>query len=751
MSAPPRRPEPAPAAAGVPRLRRHLTRRRDDGDLYLLWEDGVVALSGHAAAVAELVDGRRGIPQIHTELGATAPGIDVPAIVDGLVAVGLADLVDPSVRPAPAEQDAYWDALAPAGHRDAVASTPAIELIDVAGADRTGALASALTAAGCPTSGSPAPGALAVVLCDDYLDPRLATLDAAFRARRRPWLLARPRGRRLWIGPVFPGHGGACWHCLADRLWGHRRAEASLQDARHEDGPVPRPAVALPVTLGLAGHLLALEVLARARGHRRPVDAGVLTVDTHDLSSRLHEVRARPQCPACGDPSLVARGAATPITLDDPEPPPPAGLPAHDPHADPAEDTLRRFGHLISPVTGLVRDLRPDPGVPPGVHAVRSGPTASRRVEPLARVAATLRAENGGAGATPPAARAAALGEALERCSGEYQGDEAVVRGSHRSLAPDAVDPRTCLLTDPRQHEDRARWNADHSPLHHVGAPVDDDEVVDWTPLWSLRDGRRRLLPTAMLYHGAPGPAWTRSDSNGAAAGPTRAEAVRRGLLELVERDAVAIWWYNRTPLPGFDVAGDPWVQGVIARHDADGRTLEILDATTDLEVPVAVAVSSRRRPTGGRDRIMTGFGADPDARVAVRRAVGELDQLLPFVREGAPPPTDPDAARWLATATTLDQPWTVATGTPSGLADPPTDSGPAGLVRRLVAAGLDPLVLDQTRPDIGLPVVRTVVPGLRPFWARFAPGRLFDVPVTLGRRDRPLPYADLNPLPLFL
>ena len=49
--------------------------------------------------------------------------------------------------------------------------------------------------------------------------------------------------------------------------------------------------------------------------------------------------------------------------------------------------------------------------------------------------------------------------------------------------------------------------------------------------------------------------------------------------------------------------------------------------------------------------------------------------------------------------------------------------------------AGLDFLVLDQTRPDIEVPVVRVIVPGLRHFYRRFAPGRLYDVPVRSGSR----------------
>ena len=58
-------------------------------------------------------------------------------------------------------------------------------------------------------------------------------------------------------------------------------------------------------------------------------------------------------------------------------------------------------------------------------------------------------------------------------------------------------------------------------------------------------------------------------------------------------------------------------------------------------------------------------------------------------------------------------------------------------------------LVLDQTRPDVEMPVVRVIVPGMRHFWARFAPGRLYDVPVSMGRREFPLVEAELNPAPV--
>ncbi|MGE0680442.1 MAG: YcaO-like family protein, partial [Candidatus Binatia bacterium] len=59
---------------------------------------------------------------------------------------------------------------------------------------------------------------------------------------------------------------------------------------------------------------------------------------------------------------------------------------------------------------------------------------------------------------------------------------------------------------------------------------------------------------------------------------------------------------------------------------------------------------------------------------------------------------------------------------------------------------GLETLVLDQTRPDLGLNAVKVLVPGLRHFWPRFGPGRLYDVPVQMGWLKQPLAEDELNP-----
>lgn len=61
----------------------------------------------------------------------------------------------------------------------------------------------------------------------------------------------------------------------------------------------------------------------------------------------------------------------------------------------------------------------------------------------------------------------------------------------------------------------------------------------------------------------------------------------------------------------------------------------------------------------------------------------------------------------------------------------------------------MEMLVHGLTRPDIGLPVVKVIVPGMRHVWPRFAAGRLYDVPVALGWLPAPLCESELNPVRL--
>jgi Uncharacterized conserved protein len=61
--------------------------------------------------------------------------------------------------------------------------------------------------------------------------------------------------------------------------------------------------------------------------------------------------------------------------------------------------------------------------------------------------------------------------------------------------------------------------------------------------------------------------------------------------------------------------------------------------------------------------------------------------------------------------------------------------------------AGLDFLVLDQTRPDIDVPVARVIVPGLRHFYRRFAAWPALRCAGQARMARPPLSESELNPL----
>ena len=131
------------------------------------------------------------------------------------------------------------------------------------------------------------------------------------------------------------------------------------------------------------------------------------------------------------------------------------------------------------------------------------------------------------------------------------------------------------------------------------------------------------LLPGAQLLS-AP-------NSNGCAAGNTLEEAIVQGFLELVERDAYAIWWYNRLPRPEVDLGqfDDSYIRDLRKQLAQTGRRLWVLDITSDLGIPTFIAITHWMQD--GRENIEFGSGAHFDARIALMRALTELNQFLSF------------------------------------------------------------------------------------------------------------------------
>ncbi|MFD7064368.1 TOMM precursor leader peptide-binding protein [Streptomyces sp. NPDC059906] len=748
-----------------------------DDATYLVSRRGVTALHGHPAEVlVPLLDGTRSPHAVLCEAAPVLGAADAEAALRALDGAGLLRFDVPEPPDTDPAAEAYWDLIGLDGGRAAATvagATVAVEALPGVAGDP---VVRACRAEGIAVSPPGGDADLSLVLCDDYLSPQLAAVDAAHRAAGKPWLLAKLCGADPWVGPVFRPDDGPCWHCLSVRLRGHRHSEVPVQRALGLDGPLPRPVASLAAGRSLAIGIAVLETAKWLAGVRDPEQGHVRTMDTVRLRTASHPVSRRRQCPACGDPGLVARRVRAPFR-------PVSRLKAvtsgggH--RALTAQQMLGTYGHLVNPVTGVVKEIRQAPGCPDFVTSYVSGHNLAMGSATLAGLRSGLRALSGGKGLTETEARVSALCEAVERYSGTRHGDEPVVRDSYRGLGPAAVHPNDCQLYADRQYAQRERWNATHSRFQHVSAPFDETRVTDWTPVWSLTHHTQRLLPTSMLYFagtstgtgagtgtelgaGEGDGLW--ADSNGNAAGSSPEDALLQGFLELVERDAVALWWYNRTRQPSVDLDAfdEPYVERLRQGYRRVHRDLWVLDLTSDFGIPVMAALS-RRLDKPAQD-VIFGFGAHFDPRTALRRALTEMGQLLPAVCDVLPDGSgyrldDPEPRRWWRHATVANQAYLTPDPrvAPRGPGSWPTTQRPDllddvhAVTESVRDRGLELLVLDQRRPDLELPVVKVIVPGLRHFWARFAPGRLFDVPVALGRVQEATAYDDLNPTPLFV
>ncbi|MBV8320850.1 MAG: YcaO-like family protein, partial [Hyphomicrobiales bacterium] len=367
-----------------------------------------------------------------------------------------------------------------------------------------------------------------------------------------------------------------------------------------------------------------------------------------------------------------------------------------------------------------------------------------------------------GKGSTAEQGEASALMEAIERYSGIFRGDEIrVTRRFTDFPSGDAILPNDVLLfSDAQDRQDQAQA-IDADPSMPIPAPFDRSAEIEWSPVWSLRDERFKYLPTSLLYffyRGPPTAYYVHADSNGCAAGNTLEEAIVQGFLELVERDAYAIWWYNRLQRAEVDLGqfDEAYIRDLKIQLAETGRRLWMLDVTSDLGIPSFVTITHWME--NSQEFVEFGSGSHFDARIAALRAMTELNQFLSIGLMGGrdPNPSSQESDDGVATPAfrLQDHPYLTPSGATVVRPDFGSKFGNLDTREQVTAcmnlakrAGLDFLVLDQTRPDIEVPVARVIVPGLRHFYRRFAPGRLYDVPVKLGWQDRALSESELNPL----
>jgi oxazoline/thiazoline synthase len=590
---------------------------------------------------------------------------------------------------------------------------------------------------------------MTITLVNDYLETQLAEVNRQHLADGTPWLLVQPSGIFPLVGPVLRPGSGACWTCMAERMKRNREIKALLD--RRQAHCIALSPLAQHAFGQSAVQLAAVEIAkAIASDFRTDLNNNILSLDLLGATIVKHHVAARPQCPECGRKKLRdPRRAPVPVEIGK------GGkvvMTSGGYRSVSSAATVARFRRHVSPLTGVVSRLeRIEADLPlnTNYHAAHnfSGPTES-----VHEMRAGLSSGSFGKGSTAEQGEASALMEAIERYSGIFQGDEIRAKRRFIDFAPDAaIAPNNVLLfSDAQLQQDRS---PDALEPEIIQALFDPSAKIDWSPVWSLRDGCFKYLPTSLLYFFYRGPASFGADSNGCAAGNTLEEAIVQGFLELVERDAYAIWWYNRIQRPELDLSqfDDSYIRDLRKQLMESGRRLWVLDITSDLGIPTFIAMTHWMQ--NGQENIEFGSGAHFDARIALLRALTELNQFLALSLmgggtgeksslDGINPLRIEDHPYLIPGKVPLTQP---DFGVTFGRLD--THEQVEACVALTKQAGLDFLVLDQTRPDIEVPVVRVIVPRLRHFYRRFAPGRLYDVPVKLGWRERPVEEHELNPI----
>jgi ribosomal protein S12 methylthiotransferase accessory factor len=275
------------------------------------------------------------------------------------------------------------------------------------------------------------------------------------------------------------------------------------------------------------------------------------------------------------------------------------------------------------------------------------------------------------------------------------------------------------------------------------------ERALSWFRATRSTDGSEVLLPADICLRRPPAQREFTPPfplSIGSAAGPSREAAALHGLLELIERDAAALWWrggqFGRSIPPQHEagIAAENLLRQL--RHTAAARRRTwLLDITTDVGVPSVAAVSCRADGSG----FAFGLAARPRLEAAVRSAITEMcqlelaDSVVATKRsergDGALNTQDRTHLRRAminADQCILLQPVAERATHLSIHATEARDI--FGLiVQRLEKLGIETFSLDLTRRFFGVPVVRVIAPGLQLEPSEIVTARLRDAIARTG------------------
>ncbi len=570
---------------------------------------------------------------------------------------------------------------------------------------------------------------LDVVLIDDYLHPDILEIHKKNLETRRPWMLIKPNGYQIWLGPIFNTLKKAgCYLCLKKRVEINQIERTLITLKKNLKRPPSLSAAKLPLTFDLASVLMAVEIkryLQNPKDHS--LNGKILTMNTLKWSTRYHHVLIEEDCSHC------------------------------------KSQGLDKIWHYVSPISGVISQIKTYKL--PGCYVCHTSFNTPDQNHNILKETDQYRIVCAGKGFRRSKAKLIAVSEALERYSGFFKGNEVRIVDSLQGLGSKAIHPNDCMLYSQTQYQQRNAINNKGNPFNQIPLPFNENQEIEWSPVYSLTQNQEFYLPTQFLYykyHSHPlklpnSPLYCQHDSNGNAAHFNYESAILHGLFELVERDAVALWWYNRLSKPQVNIKNfkDEAIDSFIKEHTSLGREFWVLDLTTDLEIPVFTAISCRKKE---ESEIVFGFGCHLNPKIALKSALLEMNQMLLMERflnkKDEKIIIRKEIQEWLKFSNLKNQSYLKPNNQYQSKFDIFLSSEEEMLKFSsilLKRKGINILLLDQTRPSINLKVLKVIVPGLRHFWPRFAIGRLYEVPVKMGWLPKALQESELNPIDFFL
>jgi ribosomal protein S12 methylthiotransferase accessory factor len=296
-------------------------------------------------------------------------------------------------------------------------------------------------------------------------------------------------------------------------------------------------------------------------------------------------------------------------------------------------------------------------------------------------------------------------------------------------------------VTRPVRLESYAELRRRRDVVAPLGLPCtrkfDEDARVPWIAATELGSSREVEVPFELVHLDfrvplPEGSGYFLSGSNGLASGIALVDAICHGLWEVVERDALALF-YERSPreqaarrirLASVD---DACSLSLFAKFERARVGVAVWDMTTDVGIPAFLcSVGESEFDPLRRVGTARGYGCHPDRAIALRRAVTEAAQSRLTRIAGSRDDLQPGDVERIRSEESIEhqrahveQESLACRSFADVRCFDFTDkaSALAGTLELLRAAGLErALVVDLSRDEFPIAVARTLVPGLEGF-----------------------------------